>query len=130
NTSYREEKQGFLFSIQPRQPVEVAPFSAGLDSLAGSARQLAFNPQLSLVSVAIGTNGRTIGRQRELFRVLSRTFGSRVRPVMVPLRLAQRHHVCLHDESTQRSRGFTYLTLAAVTAAQAGHRGVSIYENG
>lgn len=124
------ERQFPLFPLQPPQPLEIALFSGGLDSLAGIAHRLASDPSLSVVSVAVGTNGRTIGRQRELHRALSRTFGNRIGMVVVPVRVAQRQRADLDDEPTQRSRGFIYLTLAAVAAVQAGQREVCVYENG
>lgn len=124
------EVQGYLFPTQPPHPVEVAPFSAGLDSLAGSVHRLAIQPELTLASFAAGTNRQIIGRQNELFRVLSNRFHSHVLPVMVPFGLCKRGHAYDGDEPTQRSRGFVYLALTAVTAVQAGCNTAKVYENG
>ena len=123
-------EQGYLFPTRPPRPVEVAPFSAGLDSLAGVAARLVSEPDLHVVTFAGGTNGRVVHRQRELIGALSRRFSPRVHPVEVPFGLIRDGQPYPDGEPTQRSRGFVFFVLAAVVAEQACADTVTIHENG
>lgn len=124
------ERQLFAFTSEQAEPVQVALFSGGLDSLAGLAASLTEASAGSLVLVSGSTHPR-------LSTVLNTLFGefrrSRVRncvSMVLPLKLEQaKAHYNLNEKS-QRSRGFLYGTLGAVSALMGGGREVLIYENG
>ncbi|MBA4159726.1 MAG: 7-cyano-7-deazaguanine synthase [Gemmatimonadetes bacterium] len=123
------ESQHFLFRNPPEPPVSAALFSGGLDSLAGLCQELAARPRDSFVLLSAATSSRLGQRQRELVRQLSERSGRRLRTVVVPLGLHQRGER-RRDERSQRTRGFAFTGLGAVTAIAAGAAELAVYENG
>ncbi|WP_160163213.1 7-cyano-7-deazaguanine synthase [Nitrolancea hollandica] len=107
-----------------------ALFSGGLDSLAGLCREFIDCPPESVVLLCGGTNGRTVAVQRRLIAALRTRLGKTIIPVIVPFGLRQRGSQYDGDERTQRTRGFVYQTLGAVTAIMAGADSLAVYEPG
>ncbi len=132
NASKRSsESQSFLFPYPPPAPLKVALFSGGLDSFAGAAQQLADFPHHSFVFVSGMTNGRQRAGQREQVEALAKAHDRHIWHVLVPygLRwLAPRSR--RPEESSQRTRGFLFLTLGAVSALAAVCNELAVYENG
>ena len=124
------EAQVHLFPEPPRRPVTTALFSGGLDSLAGLGRELTTRPNDTFVLVSAYTNSRLGHLQRRLIRELRDRYQHRILSVAVPFafRPGGTHHP--EQERTQRSRGFVYMALGAVTALMAGIDVLTIYENG
>jgi 7-cyano-7-deazaguanine synthase in queuosine biosynthesis len=119
------EQQATLFPIDLHGVGSVALFSGGLDSLAGAARWLADNPAPLVLLGA--RSSRVIGRDQHLIASgLRNEFGDRVIELGVPLEL--RH--ALSAESSQRTRGFLFLSLATAAAVTANVRKVIVFENG
>jgi len=123
------EIQAGLFPMNPASPVTAALFSGGLDSLAGLCAELADSQRDTFVLFAGSTNTEARAVQRRLIAEVRARFGREVILVTVPFGLRDRAPG-QHDESTQRSRGFVFMALGAVTAIEAGARGLAIYENG
>lgn len=119
-------QQSYL-SLLPTNAV-VMPFSGGLDSLAGAVDLIESHRYDTLVLCSAALNRRTIGHQRLLRRTLAQRFGLSITPIEVPVHLSESDSPRI--ESTQRSRGFVFLTLAALAAAQAGAEEVVVAENG
>lgn len=106
----------------------VMPFSGGLDSLAGAVDILASKPGSTLALCSVGTNPRTTGRQRALIRDLTARFGHRITPAEVPVYLIGSDDGVI--ETTQRSRGFVFLVLAALVAELGRLDELMVAENG
>ena len=124
------ETANFLFSMPPQPPVTTALFSGGLDSFVGVSEELDRRPQGSLVLFSAITNSRLGSRQRELVQDIRRLRGDNIIHVAVPLGLRQRDRMGGTDEPTQRSRGFVFQMLGAVTALMASAKELYVYENG
>ena len=124
------ETANFLSPIPPQSPVTAALFSGGLDSFVGLSEELKQRPQGSLVLFSAITNSRLGYRQLELVRDIRRLEGRSIIHVAVSLGLRQRDQDSETDEPTQRSRGFVFQVLGAVTALMAGAKTLSVFENG
>jgi 7-cyano-7-deazaguanine synthase in queuosine biosynthesis len=127
----RSETDEYLLPIPVRHPVHVALFSGGLDSFAGAVNQIDALPDHSFVFVSGATNSRHKYAQREQIRVLSRRARQEVCHVVVPFGFNWHGRIReTIQESTQRTRGFVFLTLGAVTAIAAKSSQLHVYENG
>lgn len=125
------EAQPSLFRERPPAPASAALFSGGLDSLAGLVARLAAHPSETVVAFSGRTNKRIGAPQRSLIAELGRAFPGRIRPVSVQFGLAERPRGAYdQEESSQRTRGFVFQALGAVTARMAGLDRLAIYENG
>ena len=127
------ESHNFLFSNPLPTPVRVALFSGGLDSFCGAASQMADFPGDSFVFVSGVTNRRQRSAQREQIKAISRqSRGTEVCHVIIPFGLNWHGKASrgAAEEPSQRSRGFLFLTLGAVTAIAASASELSIFENG
>jgi 7-cyano-7-deazaguanine synthase in queuosine biosynthesis len=127
----RAEKQGHLFRTSFSKPLSVALFSGGLDSFCGAVQQVSDFSNHSFVFVSGVTNSRQRFAQREQVKAISRHMTRELCHVIVPfgfnwngLSLAR------SKENSQRTRGFLFLTLGAVTALAAGSNEIRIFENG
>lgn len=126
------ERQDFLFSEPLQGPLTVALFSGGLDSFCGAAQQVSESRYHSFAFVSGVTNSRQRFEQREQIKAISREAGRRVCHVVIPFGLKRQGRVSRGsaEEPSQRTRGFLFLTLGAVTALNAGASELSIFENG
>jgi len=124
------EIQQALFPLPPKMPVTTALFSGGLDSLAGLYCELAAHPEGSIVLFSASTNSRMRAKQQRLAQYVRDRSRRDIIPVNVPLTLGRGGRRYHDDEPTQRSRGFLFGVLGAVTALMAGADGVANYENG
>lgn len=125
------ERQQFLFPNPIALPVRVALSSGGLDSFAGAGRAVADFPDHSFVFVSGATNSRQRWGQREQMRAIGRLSRSEVCHITVPFGFTGRGHSRgKGEEASQRTRGFLFLTLGAVTALTAGTYELYIHENG
>jgi 7-cyano-7-deazaguanine synthase in queuosine biosynthesis len=125
------ERQEFLFQMPVEAPVRVALFSGGLDSFAGAARAVADLQDHSLIFVSGATNQRQRSAQREQLRALRRLSARELCHVTVPFGLDRRGlRRGKGEETSQRTRGFLFLTLGAVTALTAGAAELHVHENG
>ena len=125
------EAQGFLFGFESSIPARVALYSGGLDSFAGAAQSVGDAPNSRFVFVSGITNVRQQAAQRKQLNILRQRAAHEIFQVGIPYGLlwsaSGRPH---HEESSQRSRGFLFLTLGAVSAIAAGSRTLFLYENG
>lgn len=125
------ESRQFLFTLPVESPARVALFSGGLDSFAGAARAVADLQDHSLVFVSGTTNSRQRSAQREQLRALRRLSSRELCHVAVPFGLDRRGLPRgKGEETSQRTRGFLFLTLGAVTALTAGAAELYVHENG
>ena len=115
------EITGTLFS-RLAGPRPVGLFSGGLDSLCGAVADLTAGQPLSLVSIE--SNSRMARSQRDLATALG-GFGA-----FNLTGLSVRLHDTDQDESTQRTRGVTFLGLGAAAAYISGSTELRVYENG
>lgn len=124
------ERQRFLWCGDLTSPVQVALFSGGLDSLAGTGASLTGSAAGSLILVSCATNSRLQSVLETLTREAQGAAERDVRPLILPLRFQQTKAQYNTNERSQRSRGFLYGTLGAVGALMAGAVEVAFYENG
>lgn len=110
-----------LFEFSPAEG-SVGLFSGGLDSLCGAMDDLARGQSLLLVSIE--SNDRMASSQREVARAMS-GFGALSR-TGVRAHLRNVHPL----ESSQRTRGFAFLSIGAIAACLAGSDELRVYENG
>jgi hypothetical protein len=105
---------------------EVALFSTGVDSTSGVCRA-AIRDQRRVLMVNHRSIEKMAGRHRDLLRLLRDKARDRA-----PLHLAVRvqKHGIPHQDSTQRSRSFLYVTLGTTAAVMSGLRSLNVYENG
>lgn len=122
--------QQALFPMPVERPVATALFSGGLDSLAGLYCQLATHPEGSVVLFSASANSRIRAKQQILAHAVRKRSRRDIVAVNVPLTLWRGGRRYRDDEPTQRSRGFLYGVLGAVTAIMAGADGIASYENG
>jgi len=125
------ESQRFLFPFQHDSPTRVALFSGGLDSFAGAAQTLSDSPGFNYIFVSGVTNTRQQGAQRAQLNRLRLKTSAHICHVAIPYGLHWAG-VCAErkEESSQRTRGFLFLTLGAVSAIAAGTKELFLYENG
>src|SRR2546425_1524897 len=125
------ESQGFLFGFESGKRVRVSLYSGGLDSFAGAAQMLGEYPAHAHVFVSGVTNVRQQAAQRAQLRALQSKTRDKICHVIVPygLRWAGAH-VHRKEEASQRTRGFLFLTLGAVSAMAASATKLLLCENG
>jgi 7-cyano-7-deazaguanine synthase in queuosine biosynthesis len=126
------ETQNYLFANPLPKPVGVALFSGGLDSFCGAVQQMSECSRHSFAFVSGVTNSRQRFEQREQIKAISREVGRQVCHVTIPfgLKWHGKSSRGFGEEASQRTRGFLFLTLGAVTAIAAGASELSIFENG
>jgi hypothetical protein len=126
-----DETQHFLFPTPVEGPVRVALLSGGLDSFAGACRIVADMPDHSFVFVSGATNSRQKFAQREQVKALRRLSRRELCHITVPFGVSGRGHSRGQgEEASQRTRGFLFLTLGAITALAAGTSELYVHENG
>lgn len=128
------ERQDPLFAAPDLRDARFGLYSGGLDSYAGAATD-ASDPSVNLVLVAAATSPAMGAMQRRTVAALRATSPATIRLLQVPVGLRGRtimRHVGRRDapESSQRTRGFVFAVLGAVSAATAGARELRVYENG
>ncbi len=125
------ESQRFLFSFEHGSPTRVALFSGGLDSFAGAAQTLCDFADYNYIFVSGVTNTREQGAQRGQLNRLRLKTSAHICHVAIPYGL---HWAGLRaerkEESSQRTRGFLFLTLGAVSAIAARTKEIYLYEYG
>lgn len=122
------ESQTPLFQSTFPDPFRVALYSGGLDSFAGAIQQIAELPDHHLILVSGVTNPRQGNGQKEQIKAIKSLAPERV--THVPVSYGLRSGTKQSEESSQRSRGFLFMILGAVTALVAGSKKLHIYENG
>ncbi len=125
------ESQRFLFSLEHGSPTRVALFCGGLDSFAGAAQTLCDFADYNYIFVSGVTNTRQQGAQRGQLNRLRLKTSAHICHVAIPYGL---HWAGLRaerkEESSQRTRGFLFLTLGAVSAIAARTKEIYLYEDG
>ena len=117
--------------LPPLKHPRVALFSGGLDSFAGLAQQLYDDEESSFILVSGRTNSRQEYLQKQQVKELRKKY--KAKEII--------HHIIdfgfnwnggkhPKEENSQRTRGFVFTTLGAVTAQNAGINVLEIYENG
>ena len=119
----RSESVRFLFE-NPTKGEVVSLYSGGLDSFAGLALELSEDTVPVLVSVV--PNNRQGASQSRTLGSLKKQFGVTVPRVAVKCHLRGRRT----RESSNRTRGFGFLAVAASVAAMSDISTVHVYENG
>jgi hypothetical protein len=124
------ERQEFLFATPMPQPIRVALYSGGLDSFAGAVQQVSESPGQAFVFVSATTNYRQAAGQNEQMRIIRRIHSGEITHVPVPFGLKWQGKMISRVEASQRTRGFLFMALGAVTAMAAQSSTLHIYENG
>ena len=118
--------------IPPVNPPRVALYSGGLDSFAGISQQL-YNDkdENSFILVSGSTNKRQDFHQRQQIKELVEKY-SAIEIIHQTIKFGFNWNNSEHprEENSQRTRGFVFTTLGAVTALNAGSNVLEIYENG
>jgi 7-cyano-7-deazaguanine synthase in queuosine biosynthesis len=122
------ERQPSLFPPFPDQPIEVALWSGGLDSLAGVYHNLKLTSSTHYVLLGTGANTIIHNTQQRVARLVEDLFPGRTTLVQLPYQLDGTKDQQKH--SLQRARGFVFLLLGAVCASLEGQQTLSVYENG
>lgn len=120
------ESQQTLFPKAFPPNSAIALFSGGLDSLAGAVSDLVQDPASHLVLLSSRSSTVIGATQRRLADGLRERFPQRLTGIQVPLHLRNARSV----ESTQRTRSFVFMALAAAAAIAGEIGSVRIYENG
>jgi 7-cyano-7-deazaguanine synthase in queuosine biosynthesis len=117
--------------LPPNNSPRVALFSGGLDSFAGVAQQLFNDKQSSFILVSGATNNRQDYQQRQQIKDLRKYYPSN-EIIHHTIDFGFNWNGSEHpkEEKSQRTRGFVFTTLGAVTALNAGINVLEIYENG
>ncbi len=126
-TQRLSESQNSLLPAWEPSPVRVALYSGGLDSFAGTVQQIAELPEHQFVLVSGVTSTRQGKAQRNQIRVINEN--ALRHAIRIPVFYGLRRGI-EREERSQRSRGFLFTTLGAVTAITAGANELYIYENG
>jgi len=121
------ESQKSLLPVWKPLPVRVALYSGGLDSFAGTAQQIAEWSEHQFVLVSGVTNSRQEDAQRKQIKAINKPALHPAKHIPISYGLRQGIE---REELSQRSRGFLFMTLGAVTAITAGANELYIYENG
>lgn len=125
------EVTNFLFREALPQPVAVALFSGGLDSLAGACEELVREPSGSLVLVSGNTTSRILPAQRFLIDALRAGSRRKVVWARAAFGMKKRNPRAYDgDERTQRTRAFAFVAAGAAAAALAQVNALQLYENG
>jgi 7-cyano-7-deazaguanine synthase in queuosine biosynthesis len=117
--------------LPPNNSPRVALFSGGLDSFAGIAQQFFNDNQSSFILVSGATNNRQDYQQRQQIKKLRKQSPSN-EIIHHTIDFGFNWNGAEHpkEENSQRTRGFVFTTLGAVTALNAGVNVLEIYENG
>ncbi len=121
-----------LIDTLPAKPFRVVLFSGGLDSTAGICSELRERPDQTLIAVSARSSTRVGAVQKRLcdqLRNHCRSAGQII-PIGVPYNLVEARPVSQRVELIQRSRGFIYLALGAVTALAVKADSLQVFENG
>ncbi|HMF90254.1 MAG TPA: 7-cyano-7-deazaguanine synthase [Candidatus Angelobacter sp.] len=124
----RSEAQRVLFSGKDFRACEVALFSGGLDSLAGTAIQMANSPNKPFIAVSASPTNIHFGRQRRQFRIVANALSSP--GTHITFKYCMRGGSKSLQEPSRRTRGFAFLVLGAVTSLAAGVDQLTVHENG
>lgn len=125
------ELQRTLFPFKADPATRVALFSGGLDSFAGTAQELCTSLRSNCVLVSGVTNPRQKAAQRSQVGHLRTLTSEHICHVAVPYGLRWAESTSERkEEVSQRTRGFLFLTLGAVSAIAAGASRLFLYENG
>lgn len=122
------EIQSSLFPQSAPSQLRVALFSGGLDSFAGVTQQLFDLPSHYFVLVSGVTNPRQGDSQRKQIDAIKTLAPNRA--MHVPVEFGIRHETEHAEERSQRTRGFLFMSIGAVTAINIGTNELYIYENG
>lgn len=123
--------QRSLFPFKADSATRVVLYSGGLDSFAGTAQELWASPRSNCVLVSGVTNPRQQAGQASQVGHLRVLTSEHICHVAVPYGLrwagsgGERR-----EEASQRTRGFLFLTLGAVSAIAAQASKLFLYENG
>jgi len=121
--------------FERKDPLEVALFSGGLDSLAGFVHRVRKHPETDFLLIGSGSNLEVIGLQKRLVHALRRRVG-RSRPTF------QLQQTRIHPDypgsspplgsfnTAPRLRGFVFALVGASQAAMYRQDRLHIYENG
>lgn len=121
----------YLFPPDLENPILVALFSGGLDSLAGFAKDLETHRSGGIVLVSANTNRNVTAIQRVLVEEIRQRTGRRVHWTVAYFGMRRRAKKSYDgEENTQRTRGFAFTTIGAVSALVAGAHSLRLYENG
>lgn len=121
--------QDCLFDLRPDGPLRVCLFSGGLDSFAGVIAEAQEWPNDTFVLVSGSNNDRKYDRQRTLRKAAENALGNSMVHAKVDYQF-HRDPGFGEREWTERSRGFLFLTLGAVTSLIVGTNILFVYENG
>jgi hypothetical protein len=125
------EEVGFLFEHALKQPVRVALFSGGLDSLAGIVDDLAADPEGSMILVSANTSKRILPVQRSLIEALRAQTGRQIEWAVVHFGMRKRRKKQYEsEERSQRTRGFAFAVAGAVVSLLVESERLRLYENG
>ena len=132
------ELEPHLFALPYKQPLNVALFSGGLDSLAGLAYHALQQPFATCILVSGYTNHRLLHQQQSQVKRIMDVLAKRpiherleLCHVAIPFGISRNvHEKRVREEKSQRTRAFVFLALGAITAMLAKSHTLKVYENG
>ena len=117
--------------LPPVKKPRVALFSGGLDSFAGLAQQLYDDDESSFILVSGRTNSRQeFGQKQQVKEIRHKYKDQEIIHHIIDFGFNWNGLSHPKEENSQRTRGFVFTTLGAVTAFNAGINKLEIYENG
>lgn len=117
--------------IPPTKYPRVALYSGGLDSFAGAVHEISNDSESSFILVSGATNNRQESQQNRQIKEIIKQYPT-IEIIHQTVKFGFNWKGSEHskEENSQRTRGFLFTTLGAVTALNAGVDVLEIYENG
>ncbi len=122
-----ERQSRMRFSNDQFQPVEIALWSGGLDSLAGLCNRLYTTPSTHYVLFGTGASNNVQGIQRQVAQAVNAYYPNQTELIQAPFRIKIAN---LLKNRYTRSRGFVFMLLGTCCAYMKGQDLLHIYENG
>ena len=111
-------------------PPVICLYSGGLDSAAGLARRLGDGISTPLVPVVVRHRTDIAKKVTDQIERLGRVFRTELRPVCAAMSMASPKRIARSEESSQRGRGFLFVSVGGAVAAATDASVVELYESG
>jgi 7-cyano-7-deazaguanine synthase in queuosine biosynthesis len=128
NRSRTIEIQKYL-PLQTGQPLEVALWSGGLDSVAGFLHRQSVSPETSFLLVGTGSNQNAFDAQKKIFESMRQYSPAHIGLIQIPFYWSKTKDVPAKNRYA-RSRGLVFLLIGAIAAYLQGQNKLCVYENG
>lgn len=111
-------------------PPVVSLYSGGLDSAAGLARRLSNGIDAPLIPVVVRHRTDIAKKATDQIGSLARSFQTELRPICAAMSMASPKQIGQSEETSQRARGFLFVSVGGAVAAATKASAVELYESG